>query len=112
MAIRIAADYRVSWGMVVTRLTDAGLIDVDQRRVLRRSTPTKAEFVALGLAPPPPDLEPPWVPRGVGVAVLKAYSARMISEDRARELLHGTLSELPPPELLSFDELTVDPEEL
>ncbi len=97
--VNIASEYRVSWGLVLTRLAACGLIDADVRRLLR-PTPTKADFLARKVAPPPPDLEPPSVSPAIGEAVMAAYSSDLITGERALELLHEVVDELPPRGLL------------
>jgi Zn-dependent peptidase ImmA (M78 family)/transcriptional regulator with XRE-family HTH domain len=106
-AVEIAAEYRVSWRSLLTRLVDSNLIDNDQRRELL-PTPTKADFLARRIQPPQADLQPPSVPPAVGEAILTAYYKDLITADRALELLHGETDALPAPELLPLRQLKGD----
>lgn len=107
-AVEIAAEYRVSWRSLLTRLLESKLIDKDLRRQLFSSTPTKADFLARRIQPPQPDLEPPSVAPAVAEAILAAYYKDLITGDRALELLHGEADSLPAPELLPLRQFKGD----
>ena len=96
--IRIAGHYRTSWSLALRQAELAGWIDAATRRRWQQLTPTRAEFMeAVGWSPAP-DLDAMRVPPGYSHAVMEAWRQDLISDSRAVELLHGSISieDLPP----------------
>jgi Zn-dependent peptidase ImmA (M78 family)/DNA-binding XRE family transcriptional regulator len=91
--IRIACEYRVSWAVAVRAAHCADLISKAEAGRLQSRTPQRGDFLAVVGSSPEEDLEigttgPRW-----RQAVLRAYSAAMITRPRAVEMLHGALTE-------------------
>ena len=89
--VRAAGTYRVSWGLVVQRARDLGLIDAAEKRLLDARTPVRGDFFAqLGTAPAE-DLTVGTTGGAWKRAVLAAYRRSLITGARALELLHGAV---------------------
>lgn len=97
-AIRIAADYRVSWSAACTQLATLGLIDRELDSQLRAEPPRKADYIELDVYIVE-DLQPPSISPTFAKAVIRAYRAGKLNADRAAELARGTMSaeDLPGP---------------
>ena len=96
--IRVAARYRTSWSLALRQAELAQWIDASTSRRWQQVTPTRAEFMeAVGWSPIP-DLDGIRVPPGYSHAVMEAWRRNLLSDRRAVELLHGSISieELPP----------------
>ncbi|WP_282202161.1 helix-turn-helix domain-containing protein [Kitasatospora fiedleri] len=90
--IEIAAQYRVSWGVVVRKAARLGLVSSAQARQLRAGTPTRGDLLAVHGAEPVEDLTvgttgPRW-----RKAVLDAWAGGDVTGSRAVELLHGAIA--------------------
>lgn len=92
-AVQIAAEYRVSWSLLLRQVQHAGLLPAEWRHAWRTQTPTRAEFLASPEGPPRPDLSAGEVPPSYAAAVLSAYRRWDIGPHRAVEMLHGQVSE-------------------
>jgi len=97
VALRLAVEFRVSWTAMCAQCERLGLIGKDEQLALRTRTPTRADFLELGLRVHE-ELRPPTLSPGLSQAVLAAYRKNSISADRAVEMLRGTVErhELPP----------------
>lgn len=96
--IRVAARYRTSWSLALRQAELARWIDAPTSRQWQQVTPTRAEFMeAVGWSPTP-DLHGIRVPPRYSHAVMQAWRRDLISDRRAVELLHGSISieDLPP----------------
>jgi Zn-dependent peptidase ImmA (M78 family)/transcriptional regulator with XRE-family HTH domain len=92
-AIRTAADYRVSWSLLVRQATQAQLLGRSVARQWSAHPPTRAEFLASPGGAPQPDLERGDTPASYVRGVLDAYTDARIGAARAVEMLRGRLSE-------------------
>jgi Zn-dependent peptidase ImmA (M78 family)/DNA-binding XRE family transcriptional regulator len=108
-AIRIAAEYRLSWTAVCTQLQNLGLVDRQVGGDLRRRPPTRLDLTELGLFVVE-ELAPPSVSPEFSRAVKRAYQGQKITASRATELLRGTAEEedLPGPEVVPLEALRGD----
>jgi Zn-dependent peptidase ImmA (M78 family)/DNA-binding XRE family transcriptional regulator len=105
-AIRIGADYRVSWSALCSQLRNLALVTDDERQALLRHPPRKAEYLELG-AVVVGELQPPSVPPGYAQAVLRSLRSGKLGANRTVDLLWGsvTIEELPEPNPLPIDSL-------
>jgi transcriptional regulator with XRE-family HTH domain len=91
--IKLAANYRVSWTLMLQQAAYAGALSERRRAFLATRVPTHAEFMkALGWAPQP-DFESVRVPPSVADAVLAAVQDHRITPRRAAELTRGQITE-------------------
>lgn len=108
-AIRIAAEYRLSWTAACTQLQNLGLLDRCVAADLRRRPPTRLDLTELGLFVVE-ELAPPSVSPEFSRAVKRAYQSQKIKASRAIELLRGTADEeeLPAAEIVPLEALRGD----
>lgn len=90
-ALRLGAEYGLSWSALCAQLKNLELISEDLRIDLSQRAPGKAEFIEheLSLIELPGS---PSVPAGYAAAVIKAFRGHRIGRERAVELLLGTLA--------------------
>lgn len=95
-AIKLGAEFGVSWTAVLGHLCNLGLLEGGVREQLEVDRPTRADYVEGGVILRE-ELVPPAIPPGYGQAVMRAYKRHKVSAERALELLRGTLhvNELP-----------------
>ncbi|MEV4455003.1 XRE family transcriptional regulator [Microbispora sp. NPDC049633] len=87
----LAARFRTSWSLTVRQAVEAGVIDGNAAREMRRRNPTRAELMeAVGWAPQP-DLETVRVPPSYAHAVVECYKRSLITSSRAVELMRGQI---------------------
>lgn len=85
--VKIAANYRASWGMVLHQAVLAKVVDRQQRLAAR--IPTHTELMdAVGWTPEP-DLGSVRVPPTVATAVMTAFRKGLVTPQRAEELTRG-----------------------
>ena len=87
--VRLAAEYRVSWSLVVRAAGEHGLISKDESSTLTARRPVQGDFLALLGSVPVPDLSSGTTAATWKQAVLTAYQHALITGPRALELLHG-----------------------
>ncbi len=90
--VRLAAVYRVSWGLAVAQLKRTGLVDAEELRELRGRKPTDAEFRDAVGWKPQPDLASVRVSPRFASAVMAALREERITPVRAVELMRGQVS--------------------
>ncbi|WP_197717126.1 helix-turn-helix domain-containing protein [Glycomyces terrestris] len=89
--ISIAARYQVSWSLAIRQAELAGCVEESVAREWGAKRPTRAEFLdSLGWAPQP-DLERMRITPLLAHAVMAAYEARLITADRAVEIMRGQI---------------------
>jgi transcriptional regulator with XRE-family HTH domain/Zn-dependent peptidase ImmA (M78 family) len=91
--IQLAADFRVSWSLLLRQAQHARLLGRSLAQRWSAQAPTRAEFLAVLGGLPQPDLEPGETPASYARAVLDAYRDWQISSARAVEMLRGRVSE-------------------
>lgn len=94
--VRLAAAYRTSWSLALRQAEQVGWLDQATRKRWNQVAPTRAEFMqAVGWSPAPDTM---LVPPRYADAVIDAWRRDLVSDARAVELLHGTISldDLPP----------------
>lgn len=112
-AIKISAEFGASWSATCSHLVNLGLIDDVTRTRLVRDNPRRFEYVEAAVRVRE-DLVPPVVPPRFASAVIKAYRSHKISEERAEQMMQGTVEggELPPadgvPLQSMYDEMLLD----
>jgi Zn-dependent peptidase ImmA (M78 family) len=106
VAVRIAADYRVSWTAVCTQLQNLRLVNARLANDLRSQRPTRADFLEPGVFVVE-ELAPPSLSPQFASAVVRAYRGQKIAAGRAVELLRGTIAEeeLPAVDLAPLESL-------
>lgn len=87
--VRLAAEFRVSWDVALHQALDVGVISRGQLADLSKRSPTRGDFHRLLGREVPEDLEagsagPQWT-----TAVLEAFAAGQLGEQRALRLLGG-----------------------
>lgn len=87
--LRLAAEYRVSWSMIVRAACGHGLISKSEGNDLIARRPVHGDFLALQGSAPLPDLTVGTTAATWKQAVLTAYQRALITGPRALELLHG-----------------------
>jgi hypothetical protein len=87
--VRLAAEYRVSWSLVVRAACEHGLISKDESGPLTARRPVQGDFLALLGSAPAPDLVKGTTAATWKQAVLMAYQQALITGPRALEMLHG-----------------------
>jgi Zn-dependent peptidase ImmA (M78 family)/DNA-binding XRE family transcriptional regulator len=95
--VDLAARYRTSWSLTMRQAVEAGVVDRDVAKELRRRNPTRADLMeAVGWIPQP-DLETVRVPPGYAHAVLQSFKKGLVTTSRAVELMRGQIvaSDLP-----------------
>jgi transcriptional regulator with XRE-family HTH domain len=96
-AVRLSAEYRVSWSLLLRQLGRAELAGKQTLERWRNRPPTRAELLDAAGWVPAPDLADGQLPPSYARSVLHAWEAGEISAARTVELLHGqvTLGDLP-----------------
>lgn len=94
-AVRVASEYRIDMSTLAMRLSDLGLVGDDELSHIRTIRTTRADIIEHDLVVAH-DLEGTTLPRRYEKVVLALYRAERISAERAVDLLHGTVDELPP----------------
>jgi Zn-dependent peptidase ImmA (M78 family)/transcriptional regulator with XRE-family HTH domain len=99
-AVRLAAEYRVSWSLLLRQLGRADLAGKQTLERWRNRPPTRAELLDAAGWEPTPDLVDGQLPPSYARSVLHAWEAGEISAARTVELLHGQVAvdDLPPSE--------------
>jgi hypothetical protein len=112
-AIRIGVEFGMSWSATCAQLQRLGCLSPQQFDHLSRVKPTRLEFVELELNIRN-DVPAPLVPPGYAAAVVRALKRGKIGQNRAIELLHGTMNErdLPPERQLALEAMTAELEVL
>jgi transcriptional regulator with XRE-family HTH domain len=96
--VRLAADYQVSWSMIVRAAQSYRLISSSESSALAARRPVHGDFLAVLGRAPAPDLALGTTASSWKQAVLTAYRRALITAPRALELLHGaadSVDELP-----------------
>lgn len=108
-AIKLAAEFGLSWTAACAQLERFGHLDQATYKQLVAVVPNDADFMEQQ-ATIRDDVSAPRVPPGYGAAVIRALKKGMIAPARAIELLHGTIDrrDLPGRHELSLEELTAD----
>lgn len=88
--LRVAAEHRVSWSLVVTKAADAGLVTQSEKGRLLGRAPTREDFLTVTGRDVAEDLTaasygPTWTK-----AVMRAAATSIITRARASELLKGS----------------------
>jgi len=89
-ALVLGARFGLSWSALILHLKNLGLVDQHVHDDLRASPPRGAHYIERELSIPD-DLRPPSAPPRYAAAAVKAFRTQKISEERAVELLFGTL---------------------
>jgi Zn-dependent peptidase ImmA (M78 family) len=89
-ALALGARFGLSWSALTLHLKNIGLVDQAVYDDLRATPPRRAHYVERELSIPD-DLKPPSIPPRYAAATVKAFRSQRISEERAVELLFGTL---------------------
>ncbi|HEY4243976.1 MAG TPA: XRE family transcriptional regulator [Kofleriaceae bacterium] len=112
-AIRIAAEFGVSWSAACAQLERLGLLTTAQFQQLVVANPNAADF-AEHEAVVRDDVVGPNIPPAYASAVIRALRKGKIGPQRAVELLYGTVAgrDLPFARPLSLDEMLPDLEPL
>jgi transcriptional regulator with XRE-family HTH domain/Zn-dependent peptidase ImmA (M78 family) len=92
-AVRIAAEYRVSWSLLLRQAEQLGVLPESWRPRWRSQAPTRADLLEAAGTTPQPDLDRHQLPLVYTRAVLAAYRRLVIGPGRAVELLHGQIDE-------------------
>ena len=87
--IELAADYRVSWSLLIATAEQAG---VDLKRADAYLNPVDDDFYRVVGARPEEDLRAPGLPRAWIMACARARDERRVTPRRASELTLGVLS--------------------
>ncbi|MGH2974758.1 MAG: helix-turn-helix domain-containing protein [Solirubrobacterales bacterium] len=105
-AIKLAAEYRLSWSAACSQLKNLEFIDSSTHAALLASPPSGAEHLELD-ARVVEDLIPPVLSRTFSKAVLRAIRGAKITTQRAAEMLRETIDEdeLPKAEAPPLDAL-------
>jgi Zn-dependent peptidase ImmA (M78 family)/DNA-binding XRE family transcriptional regulator len=108
-AIRISAEFGVSWSATCAQLHRLGCVTLSEFDRLNRRKPTSIDFVERELRIRD-DVSAPLVPPGYAAAVIRALNKAKIGPDRALELLHGTLrpDDLPAEKSLPIEAMTAE----
>lgn len=95
-ALRLAAEFRLSWSATLNQLMTIGLIDSAQRESLGRAVPKHGDYVRLRLTIVD-ELEPPYLPPAWSAAAVEGFVDERLSLDRTLRILRGTITaeELP-----------------
>ncbi len=95
VAVQLAAQYRVSWSLLLRQLQRAGLLGPGWRARWAASPPTRAELLdaAQWDGEPQEDLVQGQVPPRYARSVFDAFRAGRFTPARAVELLHGWITE-------------------
>jgi hypothetical protein len=91
-AVRLAAEYRVSWSLLLRQLGRADLAGKQTLERWRNRPPTRAELLDAAGWEPTPDLVDGHLPPSYARAVLHAWEAGEISAARTVELLYGQVA--------------------
>lgn len=91
--LRMSAEYRLSWGAVVTRAAELGLLTPAAAQRQRARTPVLGDFLSINCQPPTPDLELGATGGQWRQAVLTAWQSSAVTRPRAVELLYGAIDE-------------------
>ncbi len=105
-ALALGARFGLSWSALVLHIKNLGLVDQRAYEELRANSPRSAHYIERELSIPD-DLRPPSVPPRYAAAAVKAFRSQKISEERAVELLFGTLrrEDLPTLDAIPLDAL-------
>ncbi|MBP2409017.1 helix-turn-helix domain-containing protein [Brachybacterium fresconis] len=105
-ALRLAAEFRLSWSATLNQLMTIGLIDGPQRDSLGRAVPKHGDYVRLRLQIVD-ELEPPYLPPNWRAAAVEAFVDERLTLDRTLRILRGTVTadELPEPRPRTRDDL-------
>ncbi len=105
-AIRLAAEFGVSWTAALGHLRNLELIEASLRERLEAQRPTRLDYVEQGIVLRE-ELAAVSLSPGFARAVLRAFRRHKLSASRAVELLRGTLGreELPPEDEVPPDSL-------
>jgi Zn-dependent peptidase ImmA (M78 family)/transcriptional regulator with XRE-family HTH domain len=105
-ALALGARFGLSWSALILHLKNLGLIDQRVHEELRANPPRSAHYIEREMSIPD-DLRPPSVPPRYAAAAVKAFRSQKISEERAVELLFGTLrrEDLPTLDAIPLDAL-------
>ncbi|HEY0191552.1 MAG TPA: XRE family transcriptional regulator [Kofleriaceae bacterium] len=108
-AIRIAAEFGMSWSAACAQLERLGYLTHRQYAQLEAAVPGSVDFVEQQVVIRD-DVKGPRIPSGYAAAVIRALRSHKIGPDRATELLHGTIDkqDLPAPRTRSLDEMTAE----
>lgn len=105
-AIRLGADYRVSWSALCSQLKNLELVTEGDRQALLSRPPTRADYLEAGMSVVE-ELRPPTVPRRYAQAVLRAYRSGRLGASRTVDLLWGSITkdDLPQLDVLPIEAL-------
>jgi Zn-dependent peptidase ImmA (M78 family)/DNA-binding XRE family transcriptional regulator len=105
-AIRLAAQYRVSWTAACAQLQNFRLVNRALADALRSQPPRRADLLELGVFIVE-ELAPPTLSPQFASAVLRAYRGAKIGANRAVDLLRGTITadELPAIDVVPLESL-------
>ena len=87
--IKLAADYRVSWSLLIATAEQAG---VDLKQADAYLNPVDDDFYRVVGAKPEEDLRPPGLPRAWTRACVRARDEQWVTPRRASEMTLGVLS--------------------
>jgi Zn-dependent peptidase ImmA (M78 family)/transcriptional regulator with XRE-family HTH domain len=108
-AIKLAAEFGLSWTAACAQLERFGYLDHAMYKQLVAVVPNDVDFMEQQVTIRD-DVAGPRVPPGYGAAVIRALKKGQIAPARAIELLRGTIDrrDLPVPHELSLDEMTAE----
>ena len=103
-AVHLGARFGLSWSALCGQLARLGVISEEVRARLSLRAPMRADFVERELVLIDQSVSPS-IPAGYAAAVVKAFRRHRIGQQRALELLHGTLdaADLPAPHDVPMD---------
>lgn len=109
----LAAEYRVSWSAMLSHAVTLKLIAHHQYSLFESQRPTRADYYETGCRFEE-ELAPVSLAPAFSQAVIRAFRRSVISNDRAVELLRGTLTldDLPAPRPLPMEALKAEFEDL
>lgn len=109
----IGAEYRVSWSAIVAHAVNLELITQSDRKLLEAMRPTRADYFETG-ARFDEELRPIELAPEYAKAAVRAFRRGVISDDRAIELLRGTITvdDLPRPHEMPMEALAPEFEEI
>lgn len=91
-ALRVAADFQLSWSAALNHLVTVGVIDTAARERLLAQRPRRGDYRRLRLDLVG-DLEPPYLPPGFTSGVLEGFVDGVLTRARTLDLLRGTLTD-------------------
>jgi hypothetical protein len=97
----LSAEFGVSWSAACSQMANLNLLDPPEIQDLVQARPRRAEYLERDIVVRE-DLRPPQVPHSFATAVIGAYRRNLLSQERALDLLRGTLkaADLPEPNLV------------